>query len=156
MSTAATRTGPSGRSVSTRLPRPLVVLGLILYFIVGGLAAMLEVLLIPLRISTVLVPVTVVLAIVGNTVLPRLSRALTGSTAGAVPPLAAWVLVVAVASTNRPEGDVLLPGGGSVQYVSYGLMLLGLLSGVVAIALVSARGAAGGYDEAPSGSGARR
>jgi len=110
------------------------------------------VLLIPLRISTVLVPVTVVLAIVGNTVLPRLSRALTGTTAGALPPLAGWVLVVAVASTNRPEGDVLLPGGGSLEYVSYGLMLLGLLSGVVAIALVSARGAAGGYDAAPSGS----
>jgi membrane associated rhomboid family serine protease len=122
-------------------PRALLLLGLVLYTIAGVLSATIEILLVPLRVGTVLVPVAVFLAIVGNIALPRLSRTLTTSLVGALPPVIAWIVTLVVLMSTRPEGDVLLPGGGSVQWVSYGVMLGGLFTGLITVALLADTGA---------------
>ncbi|MDQ1732504.1 MAG: hypothetical protein QOK10_2663 [Pseudonocardiales bacterium] len=120
-----------------RLPIPLLVLGIVLYAVLGGLSAAIAILLVPFRVGASLVPIAVVLAIAGNIVLPRLARDLNGSIAAALAPVLAWIVVLAALSSTRPEGDVLLPGGGSVQFVSYGVMLGGLFTGLVSIAVMA-------------------
>jgi hypothetical protein len=119
-----------------RLPSVIVVLGLILYGVVGALSAVYEILLIPFRVGGTLVPIAVVLAIASNIVLPRLSRNLTGGTViGSLPPVILWVVATAVLQSSQPEGDVLVPGGGNVQWVSYGVMLGGLFAGLLSALL---------------------
>lgn len=124
------------------LPAALLALGFVLYAAVGGLSATFEILLIPLRIGSTLIPITIVLVVAGNVLLPRLSRNLNSATSGALPPIIGWMIVLSTFISSRPEGDVLLPGGGNVQYVSYGLMLAGMLAGVTSV-LLSSRGLRG-------------
>jgi hypothetical protein len=121
------------------LPPVLRWLGLLIFGVVGALSAAFEILLIPFRIQATLVPVAVLLAVLGNIVLPRMSRRLTGTTPAALPPLVGWFLCVATFVNTRREGDVLLPGGGNVQYVSYGVMLAGMIAGVASVITSSNR-----------------
>lgn len=102
----------------------------------AAVAAWLEALLVPLyfgRTATV-VPVAVVFALASNWYLPRLARSLVPRTVAAVLPFLAWLAVIfLLAAGARPEGDVILPGGGAVEYVGYGVMFGGALVGVLSI-----------------------
>lgn len=124
-----------------RRPRAaLAGFGLLIVCLAAWLAGLIEVLLVPVYIGSVLVPVAVVFALVTNIVLPLLARAAVPSTAAAVLPFVIWVLtVVWLAMTPRAEGDVLVPGGGSVQWVFYGLLLVGTVAGTLTVVLTMPR-----------------
>lgn len=98
------------------------------------LAALLELLLVPLYVGSTVVPVAVVAAVAGNIALPRMARALVDSTFAAAAPFLAWLVTVSVVGLMpRPEGDVVLPGGSTLQLVSYGVLLGGAVAGTVTI-----------------------
>jgi hypothetical protein len=106
------------------------------------LAALLALFLVPVYAGTVVVPVAVAVALATNIVLPRMARALVPTTGAAMLPFASWLIVViAVGTFPRPEGDVVLPGGGgALQWVSYGVLLGGALAGTVTVVLSSGAG----------------
>lgn len=103
---------------------------------VAVLSALLEVLLIPLRVGTVLIPVTILFALAGNLILPRAARVFVDTSAAMVSTFLAWLLPALILSLlPRPEGDVLVPGGGGEQWVFYGVLLGGAVAGTVTIVL---------------------
>ena len=108
---------------------------MVLLCLCAVLAAVLELLLVPLRAGTALVPVSVLFAVAGNVAFPRLASAF-GERAGLLAaPFVAWLApIVLLALTVRPEGDVLIPGGGGEQWVYYGSLLAGGIAGLVTIA----------------------
>ncbi|MDT4978100.1 MAG: hypothetical protein QOG98_3858 [Pseudonocardiales bacterium] len=105
------------------------------------LAGVLALFLVPLYAGSVLVPVAVVVAVASNVALPRLARTLVETTAATVLPFVFWLLaVIIVGVLPRPEGDVVLPGGGgALQWVSYGVLLGGALAGTVTVAMSGSR-----------------
>jgi hypothetical protein len=122
-------------TAGTQRPRALDWLGLVVVGVSGALAGFVETLLVPFYLGSVIMPIAVVLAIISNVVLPRLARTLVPSTRAAVVPFLTWlIVVVGFGVITRPEGDVILPGG-SLQWVSYGLLLGGGVAGVVTIVL---------------------
>jgi hypothetical protein len=54
-------------------------------------------------------------------------------------PFAGWLVTIVVfALFTRPEGDVVVPGGGgALEWVGYGVILGGALAGTVAAVLLS-------------------
>lgn len=114
-------------------------LGVALLALCGAIAALLEVLLVPLYAGSTVVPVAVLLALVSNAVLPWLARALVSSTAAALAPFGAWLLVaVGFGAFGRPEGDVILPGAPSaLEYVTYGVLLGGTVAGTLSVVVLS-------------------
>ena len=124
-------------------PTPTTVLdwtGVVLLCLTAALSALLESLLVPLYSGTVVVPVAVVLALAGNAVLPRLARSLVPTTWAGASPFVVWLVVVVwFGVLARPEGDVILPGGGpgGVVVVTYGVLLGGTLAGAVSLVLMS-------------------
>jgi hypothetical protein len=85
--------------------------------------------LVPFRVGGTLVPVSWVVAVVGNLALGRAGARLAGSS-GALLPGALWLLIVLVLSSRRSEGDLVVPG------TTVGLVFL--LAGAVASALAYA------------------
>ncbi len=65
--------------------------------------------LVPFRIGATLVPVSLVIAVVGNVLVGRAGARVAGST-GAVVPGVLWVGLTLVLSGRRAEGDVVVPG----------------------------------------------
>ncbi len=117
------------------LPAGLAWTGLAVLCLAGGLSGLLECLLVPLYAGSVPLPVAVPAALLGNAVLPRLGRRLVPSTLGAALPLLVWLAVVVVFGVlTRPEGDVILPGG-SLQWVTYAMVLGGVLVGTATVAM---------------------
>jgi hypothetical protein len=115
-------------------------LGVVLVCATAALAGLLELFLVPLYAGATLVPVAVLFAVASNVFLPRLGRALVPTTAAAVLPFAAWLVVVLVVGWYaRPEGDVVLPGGGAVEWVGLGVSLGGALAGTVTVVLSAPR-----------------
>lgn len=115
-------------------PGALGWLGVLLVTVCGAAAAWLEALLVPLYLDDTLVPVTIAFTLATSWFLPRLARSLVPSTIAAVLPFVAWLAVIFVlAAGSRPEGDVILPGGGAVEYVGYAVMFGGALVGVLSI-----------------------
>ena len=117
--------------------RPAVaLLGILLYVACAALAATIEVLLIPFRIGTVLVPLCVLLGAATNIALPLLVRQIVASALAATAPVVGWFATVAILAGSRPEGDVLVPGGARYQSLSYvfvALALAGIAAGVTTI-----------------------
>lgn len=114
--------------------RAVSVAGVVAVCLVAVLAAGLELLLVPLRVGTAMAPVSVLCAVVGNVALPRAGRVFVPRTGALVAPVVAWLVpVVALAMTSRPEGDVLIPGGGGDQWVFYAMLLLGGAAGIVTV-----------------------
>lgn len=127
-------------AIDRELSPGLVVAGGVLFTALGALAALVTVLLVPLRIGGVVAPVAAVLAVLANVALPRLAAETADRLILPVLPVAAWVLCVLVLSQSRPEGDVLLPGGHTgVTYVAYATLLLGLATGVATVSLLGTR-----------------
>lgn len=112
----------------------LAVVGIVAVCLVAVLAAWLELLLVPLRVGTVMAPVSVLCAVVGNVALPRAGRVFAAHTGVLVAPFLCWLVpVIVLAMTSRPEGDVLIPAGGGDQWVFYAMLLLGGAAGVVTV-----------------------
>ena len=127
--------------------RAVVIAGLTTYLLAGIASAAIETLLVPLRHGTVLIPLAVPLAIATNIALPLLSRQLTDTMSGGLPPVIGWIGTVMVLASSRPEGDVLLPGGPGDKWVSYGLLLGGAIAGLITISLGGARSARSGHSD---------
>ena len=83
--------------------------------------------LVPFRVAGVLVPVSWVLAVVGNVLLGRAAGRLAGRSGPLLVGLL-WVVLVLVLSGRRAEGDVIVPG----TWVGTGFLLVG--AGTSAIA----------------------
>jgi hypothetical protein len=95
--------------------------------------AVVEVFWLPLRVAGVLVPVSVVAAVVGNLLLVRLALQLSGSRLVAMLPVLTWAVVVVAAMDRRPEGDLVLTGVGALGAVNLAFLLLGMVAAAIAV-----------------------
>jgi hypothetical protein len=108
--------------------------GVVLLCAAAMLAALLEMLLVPVYIGSTVAPVAVIFALASNVALPLLARSLLGRTLAVGLPFLAWlVVIIGVGLVPRPEGDVVLPGGDPLQFVSYGVVFGGALAGAVTV-----------------------
>jgi hypothetical protein len=123
------------------IPRGLVAgAALLVVCLAAWLAGLIEVLLVPVYIGSVLVPVTILFGLATSVALPRLARAAVPSTAAAVLPFLVWLFtVVWLAMTPRAEGDVLVRAGVGEQWVFYGLLLGGTIAGTVTVVFTMPR-----------------
>jgi hypothetical protein len=100
----------------------------------GALAGLIESMLIPLYAGTFLVPLAPLLAVLSNVALPILARRAVDRTGAAALPFLAWlVVVIALSSVPRSEGDVIFPGGTYLQWQSYGVVFGGTLAGAITL-----------------------
>ena len=120
-------TGPRGRAVLE------LSLGAVAAVVASAWLALVEVFWLPLRVAGVLVPVSVVAAVVGNLVLAGLALRLTGSRMVAALPALTWAAVVVAAMDRRPEGDLILTGTGALGAVNLAFLLLGVMAAAVAV-----------------------
>lgn len=95
--------------------------------------------LVPLRVGGTLVPVSLLIAVVGNVLVGRAASRLAGST-GALLTGVLWVGLTLVLSSRRAEGDVVVPG----STVGMGFLLAGALASAVAYGAAVLRPAADG------------
>ncbi|HJQ01914.1 MAG TPA: DUF6113 family protein [Jatrophihabitans sp.] len=112
----------------------LLAVGYLIYAVAGVLCAVFEVLLVPTRWGSTLVPIAPVLSVASNVALPLICRRLTDTTRSALPPVIGWLVAAFVLASNRPEGDVLLPAGDTA-WVSYGVLFGGALAAVLTLVL---------------------
>jgi len=94
--------------------------------LVAGWLALVEVFWLPLRIGGVLVPLSVLAAVVGNLLLVAAAHRLSGSRVVAVLPALVWLAVAVAAMIRRPEGDLVMTGGGAAGTINLGFLLLGV------------------------------
>ena len=90
--------------------------------------------LVPFRVGGVLVPLSWVVAAVGNVGVALLGSRLAGSLGAAVPGLL-WLGLVATLLPRKTEGDLVLPG----TYVALGYLLVGAVASAIAYGYASAR-----------------
>jgi hypothetical protein len=95
--------------------------------------ALVEVFWLPLRVAGVLLPVSVVAAVAGNLLLPGLALRLSGSRLIAALPGVLWLVVVVAAMVRRPEGDLIITGGGVTGVVNLVFLLLGVVAAAFAV-----------------------
>ena len=115
---------------------PIAVLGLVLLCAAAVLAGLLEALLVPLYAGSTPAPIAVAVAVASNIVFPRLGYRIVARPLAAIAPFVCWLIVVfGFGVLARPEGDVILPGG-SLQWVSYGVLLGGALAGTLSVVFV--------------------
>lgn len=100
--------------------------------------AVLECFLLPLRIGSTPVPISIPIAMLANVGLPALAYRLTASRAAAALPVMVWIVVVILASVPRPEGDVIVTG----TWRGVGLLILGAVAGAYAVGRLLARSSA--------------
>ena len=111
----------------------VAVLGLVLLCVGAALAGLLAALLVPLYSGSTPAPFAVVLAVASNIAFPLLGYRIVARPIAAIAPFVCWLVVVfGFGVTARPEGDVILPGG-SLQWVSYGVLLGGALAGTLSV-----------------------
>jgi hypothetical protein len=116
------------------LPGGLGAVGVLVWCLVAVLSAAIEVLLIPLHIGRYVLPITVVVAVIGNYLLPRFSHRMLASSWAVLLPIAAWVVAaIALGFTNTSRGSVIVPGGGSDEYVGLALFFGGTLAGAIGV-----------------------
>ena len=108
--TGAAAAGPGKREPVGPGPPALRAFGAVLVAVAALGLAVVESFLVPLRIGTVPLPVSVLLAVAGNIALPRLAGRWTGSVLAAAVPPVLWLVVVVVLSLPRAEGDLIVPG----------------------------------------------
>jgi hypothetical protein len=128
--------------------------------LVAGWLALVEVFWLPLRIGGVLVPLSVLAAVVGNLLLVGAAHRLSGSRVVAVLPALVWLVVAVAAMMRRPEGDLVMTGGGATGTINLGFLLLGVTAAAFGVgrALAGPRrrplvGPDGATPPAPAGSG---
>ena len=94
--------------------------------LVSGWLALVEVFWLPLRIGGLLVPLSVVAAVVGNLLLIAAAHRLSGSRVVGVLPAFVWLAVAVAAMIRTPEGDLVLTGGGVTGTINLAFLLLGV------------------------------
>ena len=112
--------------------------GALLVTVLAAWLAVVEVLWLPLRVLGVPVPVSVLAAVVGNLLLVGLAVRLTGSRPAAVLPAVVWLVIAVGAGLRRPEGDLLLVGGGALGVFSMAFLLGGVVAAAFAVGKVLA------------------
>jgi hypothetical protein len=127
--------GAAGGSAESEQPPSLafVVAAYALVVLLAVLLTLWGAFLVPFRVGGVLVPVSWLLAAVGNAALALAGGRLLGRIGAAVPGLL-WLALVAALQTRRPEGDLILPG----TPVGLGYLLVGALAAVVSYGYLSA------------------
>jgi hypothetical protein len=117
--------------------------------------ALVEVFWLPLRVGGVLVPLSVVAAVAGNLLLPRLALRVSGSRVVAALTGVVWLVVVVGAMIRTTEGDLVITGGGTTGVVNLGFLLFGVLAAAFAVgrALASPRRRPVRDDAAPDPAG---
>lgn len=110
----------------------------LLVVVLAAALALVEVFWLPLRVGGVLVPLSVAAAVAGNLMLVALAHRLTGWRVAAVLPALIWLTVAVAASIRRPEGDLLITGGGASGVVNLGFLLLGVVAAAFAVGRVMA------------------
>jgi hypothetical protein len=98
--------------------------------------ALVEVFWLPLRVGGVLVPLSVVAAVVANLLLPGLALRLSGSRLVAALTGVVWLVVAVGGMIRRPEGDLIITGGGATGAVNLAFLLLGVLTAAFAVGRV--------------------
>jgi hypothetical protein len=106
------RSGPAAGPAPPPRPDPLAfrIAAGVLVAVAAVALAVLECFLVPLRIGTVPLPLSVPLAMAGNVVLARLAGGLTGRPLAGVLPPVLWLAVVLLLAAPRAEGDLIVPG----------------------------------------------
>jgi len=117
----------------SRLPPAQRVAAGLLVLVIAFWMALVEVFWLPLRVGGVLLPVSVVVAVVANLLLPRLALRMSGSRLFAVLTGVVWLVVVVAAMIRRPEGDLIITGGGATGIVNLAFLLLGVLAAAFAV-----------------------
>jgi hypothetical protein len=117
----------TGTAGSGRGDLALRVLGGVVAVAGALVTAVIEVFLAPLRVGTVRVPISLVLAVVGNLVLVWFTYRATGKRAAVALPALVWMVVMVRAAGRTAEGDLLLTGDNWVGLVT-------ILGGTVAFA----------------------
>lgn len=106
--------------------------------LVSGWLALVEVFWLPLRIGGVLVPLSVVAAVVGNLMLTAAAHRLSGSRVVGVLPAFVWLVVAVAAMLRTSEGDLVLTGGGATGTINLAFLLLGVTAAAFGVGRVLA------------------
>jgi hypothetical protein len=137
--------------------RPWVLLGwAVLAVVVAVWLTLVEILWLPLRIGGVLVPVSVLAAVVGNLLLVGAAYRMSRSKIVAALPAVVWMALALLASQRRPEGDLLIVGGGALGWVNLAYLLFGVVAAAVAVGRVVSGGRRRRREPAGSGTGGAR
>ena len=104
--------------------------------LVAAWLALAEVFWLPLRVGGVLVPVSVVVAVVGNLLLPTAALRLSGSRLVAVLAVVPWLVVAVAAMVRRPEGDLVMSGSEALGAVNLAFLMLGVLAAAFSVGRV--------------------
>jgi hypothetical protein len=104
--------------------------------VVGVWLALVEVFWLPLRVAGVLVPLSIVVAVVANLLLPAAALRYSGSRLIAVLPVLTWLGVAFAAMVRRPEGDLVMSGVGALGVVSLAFLMLGVLAAAFSVGRV--------------------
>jgi hypothetical protein len=104
--------------------------------LVAAWLALVEVFWLPLRVGGVLVPVSIVVAVVANLLLPAAALRLSGSRLVAVLPAVIWLVVAVGAMVRRPEGDLVMTGAGASGVVNLAFLLFGVLAAAFSVGRV--------------------
>jgi len=127
----------TSRSAEEQLPAGVAVAGVLVYCLVAVGSALIEVLLIPLYVGGTIFPITVLIAVVVNWMLPVLVHTMAAWRWVIGLPLLSWLAgVIVLGFTNTARGSVLVPGYGDGQYVGLGLFFIGTLAGAVSVVRV--------------------
>jgi hypothetical protein len=118
------------RAWGERLGRGLIVVA------VSAWLALVEVFWLPLRVGGVLVPLSVVGAVVANLLLPAAALRFSGSRLVAVLPAVTWLVVAVAGMMRRPEGDLVLTGVGASGVASLAFLMLGVLAAAFSVGRV--------------------
>ena len=138
------------------MPRALSLAAWSVLGVVGaGWLAVVEVMWLPLRVGGLLLPVSVVAAVAGNLLLVDLMLRWSGSRVVAVLPALVWLVVAVAAMIRRPEGDLVMTGGGATGTINLVFLLLGVTAAAFGVgrALAGPRRRPGATPSAPAGSG---
>ena len=123
----------------------------VVFVVVAAWLSLVEIFWLPLRVGGVLLPVSVLAAVVSNLLLVGQAHRFSGSRAVAVLPALTWLVVAVGGMMRRPEGDLVLTGGGATGVVNLLFLLLGVTAAAVAVGRVLA-----GPDRRRVSSGAAR
>ena len=120
--------------------------------VVAAWLALAEVFWLPLRVGGVLVPVSIVVAVVGNLLLPTAALRLSGSRLVAVLAVVPWLVVAVAAMVRRPEGDLVMSGSEALGAVNLAFLMLGVLAAAFSVGRVlgGPRRPSVSADEAPA------
>jgi hypothetical protein len=120
--------------------------------VVAAWLTLAEVFWLPLRVGGVLVPVSVVVAVVGNLLLPTAALRLSGSRLVAVLAVVPWLVVAVAAMVRRPEGDLVMSGSEALGAVNLAFLMLGVLAAAFSVGRVlgGPRRPSVSADEAPA------